>query len=186
MVVGPSGAGKDTLIAGVRAALAGNPQFAFPRRVITRPSNAFEEHDSLDDEGFERASSSGAFAFTWEAHGLKYGIPVAIDDDLHAGRTVVCNVSRTIIKSLYARYEHSIVVLVTAPANIISARLAARERSSDGDLNLRMRREHGVETLSRPDFVIQNVGTAELGIRELQHIISAPRVPSNFAAEMLF
>ena len=39
----------------------------------------------------------GDFAFWWEAHGLKYALPAAIDDDIRAGRTVVCNVSRGIV-----------------------------------------------------------------------------------------
>jgi len=39
-VVGPSGAGKDTLIAHARDALAGEPQVEFVRRVITRRSTS--------------------------------------------------------------------------------------------------------------------------------------------------
>jgi ribose 1,5-bisphosphokinase len=52
-VVGPSGAGKDTLIAHARSALAGEPQIDFVRRVITRPSDGqTEDHDTLADAEF--------------------------------------------------------------------------------------------------------------------------------------
>ena len=36
LVVGPSGAGKDALIAAAREALEANTRFTFPRRVVTR------------------------------------------------------------------------------------------------------------------------------------------------------
>ena len=74
LVVGPSGAGKDTVIAGARAALEGEPRLLFPRRVVTRLASEWEAHDSLDEAGFRRAEAAGAFAQSWRAHGLCYGI----------------------------------------------------------------------------------------------------------------
>jgi ribose 1,5-bisphosphokinase len=82
LVVGPSGAGKDTVINGARAALASDPRIVFPRRVVTRPSSASEDHDSLSDKAFDCAVSNGAFALHWEAHGHKYGVPRTIDNDI--------------------------------------------------------------------------------------------------------
>ena len=108
LVVGPSGAGKDTLIAGSKASLAGNPSVVFPRRVVTRSSSPAEDHDTLDPAAFDAAAAHGDFGFWWEAHGLKYGIPQAIDGDLAAGRTAVCNVSRMIIADARARYARGL------------------------------------------------------------------------------
>lgn len=97
LVVGPSGAGKDTLMGAAKAALADDPNFVFARRVITRDAMAeLEDHDSIDPAGFEAAKAAGAFALSWEAHGLCYGVPIEIDDDIAAGRTLVMNGSRQI------------------------------------------------------------------------------------------
>jgi ABC-type phosphate/phosphonate transport system ATPase subunit len=52
-VVGPSGAGKDTLMEAARLRLEGRPGFRFARRVITRPADAGgEEHEALDRAAF--------------------------------------------------------------------------------------------------------------------------------------
>jgi ribose 1,5-bisphosphokinase len=186
LVVGPSGVGKDTLIAGAAHALSGDPRYVFPRRVVTRPSNDFEGHDSVDEAGFKSAAASGAFAFSWQAHGLSYGIPIAVDDDIRSGRKVICNVSRTVIRPLYTRYEHMTVILVTAPHEVIWARLLGRERASDSDLQSRMSRTQDINALFRPDFIIRNDGSVELGVQALLRLVSAPDTPPNFAAEMLF
>ena len=56
-VVGPSGAGKDSLIEGARS--IGEP-FVFARRVITRPAgSAGEDHDELDDALIGRRTPEG-------------------------------------------------------------------------------------------------------------------------------
>src|SRR5262249_18718384 len=97
LVVGASGAGKDTLISGARPACAGDPSVVFPRRTVTRRSTAAEDHDTMPAEDFRHAVAAGRFALWWEAHGHSYGIPASVDDDIRASRTVVCNVSRTIV-----------------------------------------------------------------------------------------
>ena len=79
LVVGPSGAGKDTLIAAARTALAGDGRFVFPRRIITRSASRWEDHDTLDEAQFSAALAAGQFAAHWRAHGLYYALPVSID-----------------------------------------------------------------------------------------------------------
>ncbi|HEY6257055.1 MAG TPA: phosphonate metabolism protein/1,5-bisphosphokinase (PRPP-forming) PhnN, partial [Xanthobacteraceae bacterium] len=67
VVVGPSGAGKDTLIDLARALCAQDsqidPRIVFPRRVVTRGPSAAEDHDSIMPSAFDAAVGQGAFAF---------------------------------------------------------------------------------------------------------------------------
>src|SRR5580692_8194818 len=93
LVVGPSGAGKDTLLDAARRAVADDPRFRFVRRVITRPAEAGgEAHEAVTDAEF----ATRDFALAWQAHGLRYGIPADIAADLQSGRVLVANSSRGI------------------------------------------------------------------------------------------
>jgi len=173
VVVGPSGAGKDTLIAGAGVRLAGDPTIVFPLRIVTRTGSAAEHHRTVSDCDFATAAAEGAFAFWWEAHGLKYALPAAIDDDIRAGRTVVCNVSRGIVAALRRRYAGVRVVLVTAPAEVLTTRLAARGRASDGDIARRIARAAPPNTELSPDHVIENISDLEHGTERLVAVITA-------------
>jgi ribose 1,5-bisphosphokinase len=69
LVVGPSGAGKDTLLGQARAACADNSSIVFPRRVVTREASSFEDNEQLSLDAFQQARSLGDFAVHWEAQG---------------------------------------------------------------------------------------------------------------------
>jgi ribose 1,5-bisphosphokinase len=165
LVVGPSGAGKDTLIDLARTALQDDPTVVFPRRVATRTASAAEVHDTLSADEFDRAARAGAFALTWDAHELRYGIPAGIDADIRAGRTVVCNVSRAIIDAARRRYAAVVVALVTAPPELLAARLKARGR--DGDIAQRLARGDAFGDI-KADCVIANTGAPEAGAAALR------------------
>lgn len=137
LVVGPSGAGKDTVLGLARAALQRDPRFRFVRRVITRPHEAGgEDHEAVSQETFARRS----FALQWRAHGLFYGIPDDVAADLARGSTVVANVSRGVIESAAARFPAQ-VIEVTAPPEILAHRLAARGRETADDIARRLARD---------------------------------------------
>ncbi|MEQ1901213.1 MAG: phosphonate metabolism protein/1,5-bisphosphokinase (PRPP-forming) PhnN [Devosia sp.] len=142
LVVGPSGAGKDTLIGKAKSALAGDRRFVFPRRVITREAVAsLEDHDTSSGEAFAAAAKSGQFALSWEAHGLSYGIPASIETDLAAGRTVIVNVSRKTVEAARRLHPDCQVLLIDAGVAVRAARLAARGRESGADIEARLQRE---------------------------------------------
>jgi ribose 1,5-bisphosphokinase len=176
LVVGPSGAGKDTLLNAARTACGGEGDICFVRRGVTRETSAAEDHASFSEAGFEKALADGAFSFWWEAHGLKYGVPVSTEADLAAGLTVVCNVSRNIVADLRERYPQCCVVLITAPEDVRRARLAARERASDGDPAKRATRAAPGEEELRPALVFDNTGTIEEATAALLGFLLKPWV----------
>lgn len=178
-VVGPSGAGKDTLLDVARELVRDVPEIVFPRRVVTRTSGDGEDHDSITREAFDTALGRGGFAFWWEAHGLRYGIPAAVNCDIAARRTVVCNVSRAVVPDLRRRYAACLVVWIDAPREVRAARLAARRRASDGDLECRLDRAAANSATLTPDAMIDNIGTPLEGGRALASLILRAAAPSS-------
>jgi len=176
LVVGPSGAGKDTSIARARAACRDDATVVFPVRVITRPPSIFEDNEFIPPSAFEQAAANGAFAIWWGAHGHMYGIPLAVDFDIEAGRTVVCNVSRTVVAAVRERYANVVTVLVTAPREVLGSRLASRERAGDAGIADRMNRAALADGKLRPDVIINNVGEAETAARKLVDTLYATGV----------
>lgn len=174
LVVGPSGAGKDTLLGLAKAACAGDDRILFARRVVTREASSFEDNAQLSEEEFAAALGRGEFALHWQAHGHYYGLPHAIDDAIRAGRTVVANVSRTVIAQARLRYANVVVVAVTAPADVLAQRLAMRARGSDGALQDRLARKVAEDAIA--DKTIVNTSSAEFHARQLVQIIRDRRL----------
>jgi ribose 1,5-bisphosphokinase len=170
LVVGPSGAGKDTLLGQARTAFADDGSIVFQRRVVTREASSSEDNEQMSPAAFRQARMRGDFAVHWEAHGHCYGLPRAIDDDIGAGRTVVANVSRAVVDGMRRAYADVTVVVVTAPPEVLAERLAARARGSDGKLADRLGRAVGADETA-PDVTISNVGDVEHHARELVRII---------------
>ena len=155
-IVGPSGSGKDSVIRGLSQRLTARDGVFVARRVVTRPSDAYEDHDTLDEAAFADAEEAGRFALSWSAHGLRYGVPVAIDGAIAEGKIVVCNISRKAVAAVRRRYARSRVVLVTARPEILAARLAARGREGTEGRLERLERAGASEAAVEPDIVLDN------------------------------
>ena len=170
LVVGPSGAGKDTLLRLAQAACVDDRDIVFPRRVVTRESSETEDNMAMSQDEFRRAREHGDFAVHWEAHGHSYALPLEINDDILAGRAVVANVSRTVIGALRQTYANVVVVAITAPPDVLAQRLAARARHSDGNIAERLARSVD-DASANADVTILNAGSAEYHSRHLLRVI---------------
>jgi phosphonate metabolism protein PhnN/1,5-bisphosphokinase (PRPP-forming) len=169
LVVGPSGAGKDTLIGVAQNALAADPRFRFVRRVITRPSHAGgEAHDAVSEAAFAQRQ----FALKWQAHGLHYGIPLDIIADLARGIVVVANVSRGIIAEASTRFPVR-VIEVTAPPEILAARLAGRGRESPQDVVQRLARDVPIPSYVSVETIVNDGTPAEAADRFINALLRA-------------
>ena len=142
LVVGPSGVGKDTLIDGARAALAGSDRYVFAQRTITRPADAGgEAHCAVSEAEFDALEADGAFLISWSAHGLRYGLPAELSERLRAGHHVVANGSRASIAALAERVPRLVVVAVSTAHAAQACRIAERGRESADEVQLRLNRQ---------------------------------------------
>lgn len=180
-MVGPSGAGKDSLLAAARERLAGDSHFVFPRRVVTRPPGAVgEDYESVSPEQFLAEEKNGAFALAWRAHGFAYGVRKDILDALTEGRSVVANVSRTVAGYARSRFADVRVIEVTAPLSVLAHRLAARGRESETEIKARLLRATA-QSLTDPEaMTVMNDGDLHVAVGAflalLQSGASAPNV----------
>lgn len=161
-VVGPSGAGKDTLIEG---ALAARPDLRRVRRVITRPSLAGgEDFEGVTEAEFALREARGDFALDWEAHGLRYGIPRA---QVEGPGDVIFNGSRAALPLALRVFPGLRVILITAPDAVLADRLARRGRERAEDIRDRLARAAFVLPRGIAAVTVVNDGPPERGIARL-------------------
>ena len=164
-VVGPSGVGKDTLLAG---AVAQDPALHWAQRVITRPTaEGGEPFLGVDRAGFNARLAAGEFALTWDAHGLSYGIPHAEFAPLTQGRDVVFNGSRAALPAAQAVFPGLIVLRISAPSRVLAERLAARGRETQAEIEARLCRASYDVPQGLPVIDVVNDASPETGIQRL-------------------
>ena len=162
VVVGPSGAGKDSVMSYAARHFAKEAGVQFVRRVITRPADAGgEAHEAIDADGFRKREADGDFAVSWDAHGLSYGIPHATLEQLANGVTLVANGSRSALPAFAEAYPRLKVVLITARPDILAARLAARGRETVEGIAKRLDRAVPEIVVATDTVIIDNSGALE-------------------------
>ena len=171
-VVGPSGAGKDTLM---RAVLARRPDILLARRVIA-PARAArgEAFDAVDEETFERRRARGDFALDWAAHGHRYAIPTEVEASLAAGRCVLANCSRTVVDLARRRFAPFAVVWVTAPRETRARRLAARGREGAAEIDARLDRAAAEPPPGVEVSLVDNGGALDTAVEAFLAALPAP------------
>ena len=165
-VVGPSGAGKDTLMAALKDR---RPDLCFVRRVITRPTEAGgEDFDGITEDLFAARAARGDFALSWQAHGLSYGIPAAVNALLDEGRDVLFNGSRAILPKARQVFPALRVIHVTAPIPVLAERLEKRGRETRAQIAKRLERAVYQMPGDLPVTVICNDGSVGQAVEALE------------------
>lgn len=167
-IVGPSGAGKDSLISGALPCLKPGA-FVLARRVITRQAMAdAEDHDSCSEAEFLEREINGEFLLTWQAHGLHYGLPSTLMHHIAQGVHVIANGSRNMIEALQVKVPSLRVIEVTAPTEVLLARLTARQRESAQDIAQRLQRAALPMPLGIACQQVMNDMSLDIGISRLK------------------
>ncbi len=170
VVVGPSGAGKDSLLQAWLAQVAANPPILHAaRRSITRPSSeaaGSEPHEPLSEAAFIAALLAGDMAVHWQAHGLHYGVRRAQFEVLtQPGQWLLLNGSRQALPALRHVAPGMKVLAITASPHVLAARLAGRGREDAPAVAARLARSQlpwpdGIQ----PDHTVVNDGTLKAAL----------------------
>ena len=173
-IVGPSGAGKDTLM---EAARARDPEVYLVRRVITRPSEAGgEDFEGVSQAEFDRRLAAGEFVLHWQAHGLSYGIPATVRDVLAKGRPVLFNGSRAMLSDAARTFPGLKVIHVTARPDVLRARLKKRGRESPEEIEKRLERAKFALPKGVNVFELDNSGDLESSLTAFLDVVQTAAV----------
>lgn len=172
-VMGPSGAGKDTLMRLVKNRLKSEAQplpLAFVRRYITRPAAPSEDHIPISEARFNALLEEGQLALSWQSHNLSYGIARSVDEALRNGVSLVVGGSREALPRALGRFPSLLPVLVNAELSVLRERLRARGREDEEDMEERLARA----SLGIPRGVycrhVDNSGDPRKGAEELYRV----------------
>lgn len=163
-VMGPSGAGKDSVLNGARARIAAHDRIAVAHRYITRPAErGGENHVALTPDEFAARRVAGLLAYSWSAHGYDYGIGVEIATWRRAGFAVVVSGSRAHFSTLK---PHGIKpVVITASPDILARRLTARGRETTAEIHQRLARRDQFVIDHPAAVTIDNSGPLETAVQ---------------------
>ncbi|QEI06350.1 phosphonate metabolism protein/1,5-bisphosphokinase (PRPP-forming) PhnN [Pigmentiphaga aceris] len=139
--VGPSGAGKDSLLGWLRSNLPSNAPVHLARRTVSRPSHVGgEPHESVDANEFEYLRARKAFVFDWTANDLQYGVREAELSPLQDGAWVLVNGSRAHLPQAARKFPGLTVLHITASADTLRQRLLSRGRETPEMVEARIAR----------------------------------------------
>lgn len=161
-IVGPSGAGKDTLITWLKQRLDAIDDVLFVRRSVTRDADAgSEDHASLDRNAFAAEEGAGRFAVCWDAHGLRYGIPAEALRHVEKGGIAIANGSRRALGDIERTFGRLLVVSLTVDRHVLAERLARRGRETADEIEKRLARSTEKLPECRRIVEIDNSGPVE-------------------------
>jgi ribose 1,5-bisphosphokinase len=194
-VVGPSGAGKDSVLAWLRQRIPASQGVHFAQRCIDRPVQAGsqppshesvtapgfhgsrEAHEAVDTVGFLALLQQQAFAMHWTANGHHYGIRHAQLQGPPGTRWVLVNGSRGHLPQALHTHPALHVLHITASAHILAQRLHARGRESAAQIEARLQRAQAFTPSGALHHLeVRNDGTLEdTGERLLAALLTLPQ-----------
>jgi ribose 1,5-bisphosphokinase len=148
-VVGPSGAGKDSVLSWLHQHTSKSAPVYLARRTIDRLNFAepgAQDHERVDAATFEQLVADAAFAMHWDANTHRYGIRhVELMHLQDSTGCVMVNGSRAHLPTAARDYPGLTVLHITASPDVLRQRLLARGRESESAVEARMLRHIPLE-----------------------------------------
>ena len=179
VIIGPSGVGKDTILAALTQRL---PNAHKLRRYITRPAElGGEDYISITQDAFDTMKREGEFILDWQAHGLSYGVHRDMRTSLDLGKTLLLNGSRGALSQVFEGFPEAQVYSITAQAEELRKRLIARGRESAQDIERRLERAAAYAVPDHANVTaIDNSGDVDTAVAQIYSHLS------NFASQKAF
>lgn len=183
-VVGPSGAGKDSLLQWLVQHPPAHTRLHLARRTVTRPASAGgEDHEAVDAPTFAALLEANAFALHWSANGLQYGIRTQEFAALATGAWVLVSGSRAHLALAQQRYPGLSAVHVHASAGVLRQRLRARRRESNAEVEARLHRALAFDAPADAFCLTNDEDLESAGHRLKTHLFSPAVVPGVTSAQ---
>ena len=179
VVSGPSGAGKDSLVEGLRRL---EPELAYSVSATTRPPRPGERdgiHYHFVDRGaFQHMQEEGGFLETRQYAGNLYGTPKRfIDACLAEGRDLVMKPEVNGALAVKRAYPQAVLVFLTVPSpDVLRQRLAQRSTETPQTIDERIAIARGeAEAMGHYEYLIVN-DDLETALAQLHAILTAERL----------
>ncbi len=165
-LMGPSGAGKDTLLSLTKGICHEDAPHLRPLYVATRhitrpPCDSIEKHISLSKQEFLYLLSTGYFLLHWQSHGHFYGIGKDINVALAQDCLVLMNGSRAYLPEAQRRFPDLIPILLHVEPEILQGRLWERGRENAEQIEERMQSALVLSEEVTPMYILDNSGSLE-------------------------
>jgi guanylate kinase len=180
VISGPSGAGKDAVIARVRGAL---PSAHFAVTATTRPPRPGEregvEYHFVSDGEYDRLLAEDGFLEHADVYSHRYGVPKAgVRDALSRGQDVIVRVDVQGAATI-KRLVPGAVLVFLAPGSSEELEERLRARATDEGTELRVRMDTAAREMALRatfDYVVTNAdGRLEDAVSQVLDVIAAEK-----------
>lgn len=155
-IMGPSGAGKDSVLEAVSAHFA--EEVSRPARYISRALvvKDAEQHNVITTPIFNEFVDKACFSLYWEANGFHYGYDKQWLLDLEMGKIVLLNGSRSYWPQAQKKYGDKLYpIYLDLSVESQEARLKGRGRESYADIAERIARNDKFSHIAESDDIFR-------------------------------